>query len=470
MTIAIVVGSGPNGLAAATVLARQGVEVTVIEANEMLGGGARSGESPTPGLLQDHCAAVHPMAPGSPFFQSLNLTKMGIEWEYAPLDAAHPLDGQPAALLHTRMEDTVAGLGVDGARWKSMFDIKHQSFSKLVRMMMSPIMRIPRHPLLLARFGLVAGPPPSRVVRKFKTESARALFMGVAAHAMQPLNKPLVTGIGAGIITAGHQVGWPVVKGGTGKLTQAHIESLRAMGVKFVTGQKITNFEQLPPHDIAMLDVHPHVAAQILRDQQPKRFQKAFTSFKPGPGIFKVDFAVSEGIPWSDPEVGRAGSVHLGGSAKEIMRTEKAVASGKMPKRPFVLVGQQYLADPQRVKNGIVPIYAYAHVPNGYQGDATDQIIAQIERFAPGFKDRIVAMRSRTPQESEEDNPNFIGGDVLTGAKSPLQFMFGPKIGAHPYDTGVPHVYICSAATPPGPGIHGMSGYNAATRALKKLK
>lgn len=468
MTSAIVVGSGPNGLAAATVLARAGVEVTVLEAADRLGGGARSTASPLDDLIQDHCAAVHPMAPRSAFFRSLDLAAMGVEWAYAPLDAAHPLDDGPAALLHTSVADTAAGLGRDGSTWSAMFGPSSRVFDELSPTIMAPMIRVPRHPLLLARFGAVAGPPPSWVRRVFRTEQAQALFTGVAAHALQPLTLPLIGGIGAGIITAGHAVGWPVVKGGTGRFTEAHIAQLRERGVRFETGHRVTSIRDLPAHDITMLDVHPHVAADILGDAQPARARRAYRRFRGGPAAFKVDFAVEGGVPWRDPEVGRAGTVHLGGTAKEIIVAEREVAAGRLPARPFVLVGQQYLADPQRANGDVVPVYAYAHVPNGYRGDATQHVVGQIERFAPGFRDRIVAMHSRSTTQSELENANFVGGDILTGAKSPVQFLVGPRLGVHPYDTGVRGVYLCSAATPPGPGIHGMSGYNAATRALQR--
>ena len=467
MTTAVVVGSGPNGLAAATVLARAGVEVTVIEASEHLGGGARSNESPIAGLLQDHCAAVHPMAPGSAYFQSLDLEAMGVEWAHAPYDAAHPLDGGDAGLLSTSVGETAAGLGGDGRRWESMFGPPSRAFGKLAPGIMAPMLRVPRHPMLLARFGLVAGPPPTIVAKVLRTEKARALFMGVAAHAFQPLTQPLVTGIGAGIIAAGHAVGWPVIRGGTGRVTDASIAMLKAMGVRFETGQRITRLHELPRHDIVMLDVHPHIAAGILAEHQPRGPRRAYRRFKPGPAAFKVDLAVEGGIPWANPEVAKAGTVHLGGTAKEIVVAEREVASGRMPQRPFVLVGQQYVADPSRISGSVVPVYAYAHVPYGYAGDATEQVIAQIERFAPGVRDHIVAVRSRSTAEAEAENPNFIGGDILTGAKSPAQFLLGPRITAQPYDTGVPGVYLCSAATPPGPGIHGMGGFNAANRALR---
>lgn len=469
MTTAMVVGSGPNGLAAATVLARAGVDVTVVEAAEQLGGGARSVSSPIDGLVQDHCSAVHPMAPGSAFFQTLDLQAMGVKWVSAPIDAAHPLDGGAAALLHTSVQETAAGLGEDGGRWVAAFGPSSRAFDKLSTDIMGPMIRIPRHPLLLARFGAIAAPPASWVSKIFRNEQARALFMGVAAHAFQPLNLPLVTGIGAGIITAGHAVSWPVIEGGTGHFTDAHITLLKSMGVRFETGQRIDRLDQLPPWDITILDVHPFAAADILAGEQSPRVRRAYRRFRPGPAAFKVDFAVHEGIPWQNDRVGTAGTVHLGGSAAEIMLAEREVAAGRMPERPFVLVGQQFVADPARSSGDVVPVYAYAHVPHGYPGDATELIIRQIERFAPGFRERIVATDSRTTAETEAENANFVGGDILTGAKSPMQFLIGPKLGMHPYDTGTPNVYLCSAATPPGPGIHGMNGYNAAHRALRRL-
>lgn len=403
MTTAVVVGSGPNGLAAATVLARAGVEVTVVEAADVLGGGARSVESPLSGLVQDHCAAVHPMAPGSPFFKSLDLQAMGVTWAYAPIDAAHPLDRGDPGLLRTSVAETAAGLGRDGSRWAAAFGSSSRAFDRLSSVMMSPMLRVPRHPLLLARMGLVAGPPPALVGKVFREERARALFMGVAAHALQPLTLPLVTGIGAGIIIAGHAVGWPVVESGTGRFTDAHIRLLHGLGVRFETGHRVDRLRELPPRDITILDVHPHAAAGILSEQQPQGARRAYRRFKPGPAAFKVDFAVEGGIPWRDAEVGQAGTVHLGGTAEEIVAVEAQVAAGRMPERPFVLVGQQAVADPSRATGALQPIYAYAHVPTGYAGDATEAIIAQIERFAPGFRERIVAMSSRSPAQSRSE-------------------------------------------------------------------
>ena len=469
MTKAVVVGSGPNGLAAAMVLARAGVDVTVFEAADELGGGARSGPSLLPGLVQDYCSAVHPMAAGSSFLAGLDLGARGVRWRRAEVDCAHPLDGGDAVLLHQSIDRTAEGLGRDGWRWRGLFGAPSRGFAELCEDIMQPLLRIPRHPLRLARFGAVAGPPATWVSRVFAEERTRALFTGVAAHAFQRLDLPLVTGIGAGIITAGHAGGWPVVEGGTGRLTTAVIEILTELGVRFETGRRIGLRRELPRHDIAMLDLNPRDAANLLSDVMPRRTLASLRRFRFGPAAFKVDFAIEGGIPWANPEVGRAGTVHLGGDAREIATGERDIVAGRMPQRPFVLLGQQYVADPGRSAGNTHPVYAYAHVPAGYGGDATEAIIAQIERFAPGFRDHVLATGVHTATDLARKNPNFVGGDILTGAKTPLQFTFGPRVTAFPYDTGVSGTYLCSAATPPGPGIHGMSGYNAARRALERL-
>ncbi|MFT4258974.1 phytoene desaturase family protein [Microbacterium sp.] len=469
MTDAVVVGSGPNGLAAATVLARAGVRVRVIEAADVIGGGARSVESPLPGLIQDHCAAVHTMAPAGAYWSTLDLQAMGVALKHAPIDCVHPLDEGDAAVLHTSIADTAAGLDADGGRWSAAFGPSSRVFDKLAEDIFTPMLAVPRHPFALARFGLVAGPPPTWVARFFRTEKARALFLGVAAHAINRLDVPLVTGIGAGIITAGHTVGWPVIEGGTGAFTAAQVRLLDELGVTFETGRRILRREDLPPHDITILDVHPRDAASILQSELPDHVRRAYRRFRSGPAAFKVDFAVRGGIPWTNEAAHHAGTVHVAGSAAEVVAAERDIAvMRRMPDRPFVLVGQQYLADPSRADGDTVPVYAYAHVPAGYRGDATAAIVAQIERFAPGFRNRIVAARSRTTMDFAAENPNFVGGDIITGAKTPLQFLVGPRLTTQPYDTGVPGYYLCSAATAPGPGIHGMSGYNAARRALRR--
>jgi phytoene dehydrogenase-like protein len=470
MSVATVVGGGPNGLAAAVALARQGVQVTVLEAADEVGGGARTGESLLPGLLHDHCAAFHPMAAGSPFLTSLPLDRYGLCWRWAEIDCAHPLDGGDAGLLHRSVQDTAAGLGQDGARWRLAFGRTSAEYDKLAGDIMRPPPRVPSHPLAMARFGLPALLPGSAFAHLFATEKGRALFGGVAAHAFRPLHYPLTSAIGTGIITAGHRRGWPVAAGGSGAITSALAALLIDLGGKIETGSPVHLASQLPPSNVTLFDLAPEAVATLLGDQLPARVARAFRRFRRAPGAFKVDFAVEGGVPWANPDVGRAGTVHLGGSYPEIAATERQIHAGQMPERPFVLVGQQYLADPRRSVGNTHPVYSYAHVPHGYAGDATEAIIGQIERFAPGFRERIVGQASYGPASFAATNPNFAGGDIITGAKDARQLVFGPRITLWPYHLGVPGMYICSAATPPGPGVHGMCGANAAREALGYLR
>ena len=348
MTTATVVGGGPNGLAAAVALAREGVRVTVLEAADEPGGGARSGESLLPGLLHDHCSAFHPMAVGSPFLNGLGLDKYGLSWRWPEIDCAHPLDTGEAGLLYRSVEETAAGLGRDGARWRLAFGRPSAGYDKLADDIMRPLLRAPSHPLALARFGLPTLLPGSAFARLFATEKGRALFGGVAAHAFRPLHQPLTSAIGVGIITAGHRWGWPVAAGGSGSITAALTALLTDLGGKIETGTRVTTASQLPAADVTLFDLAPAAVADLLGDTLPARVVRAFRRFRRAPGAFKVDFAVEGGMPWVNPDVGRAGTVHLGGSYAEIAATEREINTGRMPERPFVLVGQQYLADPAR--------------------------------------------------------------------------------------------------------------------------
>jgi phytoene dehydrogenase-like protein len=461
--IAIVVGSGPNGLAAAHVLNAAGYDVTVYEANDVLGGGARASEPLIPGVVQDHCAAVHPLALISP---SLAEIAPNVQWARAPIECAHPLEGGGAALLHQSVEMTAHGLSSGGRAWRRLFGRPSRRFDVLAEDLFAPPVHMPKHPLLFARFGLIAAAPPSLIARLLHSESAGALYAGIAAHAFQPFSRPFSGAVAAALLTAAHGVGWPVVVGGTSKLTDAIVDSLRSRGVRFVTGCRVRDRAELPPHDVLLLDVHPQQVEGIVGGALPPRRKRRLRRFRNGPSAFKVDFVVDGGVPWEHATVSRAGTVHVGGSASEIARAEREIARGRMPEQPFVLVGQQDVADPSRRSGDLAPVYAYAHVPHGYTGDATEVIIQQIERFAPGFRQRIVAQRSYPTMDLARENPNFVGGDILTGAKNVWQLLFGPAAPLAPYDVGVPGVYLCSAATPPGPGVHGMCGYNAAHRAL----
>jgi len=447
-----------------------GVEVTVLEAQDEIGGGTRSGEGIVPGLLHDHCAAIHPMALTSAFIKQRGLDRHGLRWLRPEIDCVHPLDDGSAGVLRTSVRETADGLGADGRRWRMLFERNAARFDVLAEDIMQPLVRIPRHPFGMARFGLPTMLPASALARLFRTEQGRALFGGVAAHAFQPLNRPLSSAIGVGIITAGHHNGWVVAEGGTGSIPNAMAAVLDELGAKIETGVRIEHAEQVPPADIVMFDLTPEAIARILGDRLPPRVARSFTRFRRSPGAFKVDFAVEGGVPWTNAEARRAGTLHLSGTYAETAAGERETAAGRMPERPFVLVGQQYLADPQRSVGNVHPVYSYAHVPFGYAGDATEAIIAQFERFAPGFRERVVGMSVRSTHEMAVYNPNFVGGDIITGAKDIRQLVFGPRITASPYSLGVPGMFHCSAATAPGPGAHGMCGYNAARAALAGLR
>ncbi|MFC7220192.1 phytoene desaturase family protein [Streptomyces polyrhachis] len=469
MTDAIVVGAGPNGLAAAVTLARQGLSVTVLEAADTIGGGTRSGEAILPGLLHDHCSAVHPMAVGSPFLNDLDLARHGLRWRLPEIDCVHPLDDGTAGVLHRSVEETATALGRDGRRWRQLFAGPSAAYDELAGDIMGPQLRIPRHPLLLARFGLPALLPATALARLFATEQARALFAGVAAHAFQPLHHPLSSSIGLGILTAGHRHGWAVAEGGSRAITDALAALLTELGGTIETGVRVRAAGDLPPARITMYDLAPTAVADILGERLPPRSARAYRSYRYGPGAFKVDFAVEGGVPWAAGAARRAGTVHLGGTLAEVAAGEREIQSGRLPARPFVLVGQQYLADPARSVGDIHPLWTYAHVPNGYTGDATEAITAQIERYAPGFRERVVGTAVCSTADFPVYNPNYVGGDILTGAKTIPQLLLGPRGLANPYRTGLPGHYLCSAATPPGPGAHGMCGYHAARTALAAL-
>lgn len=469
MTTALVVGSGPNGLAAAVALAKAGVQVTVLEAADEIGGGTRSSEAIIPGLLHDHCAATHPMAVGSQFLTGLGLDRYGLSWRLPEIDCVHPLDGGTAGVLYRSVDDTAAGLGVDGRRWRTLFGRTSTTYDSLAEDIMGPLLRVPRHPLTLARFGAPTVLPASTLARAFRSQEARALFGGVAAHAFRPLHYPMTSAIGLGILTAGHRHGWAVAAGGSQAITNALAALLTDLGGKIETGTRVDAVSQLPPADVTMFDLAPEAIARILGDRLPRRVSRAYRRFRRGPGAFKVDFAVEGGVPWANPSARRAGTVHVVGDYAELAATERDIHAGRMPERPFVLVGQQYLADPQRSVGNVHPLWTYAHVPNGYTGDATEAIVAQIERFAPGFRDRIVGQTIRSTTQMATYNPNYVGGDINTGSMDIRQLTFGPRVTLSPYEIGVPGMYICSAATPPGPGAHGMCGANAAAVALSGL-
>lgn len=468
MTSAIVVGSGPNGLAAAARLARVGVDVTVLEANEQIGGGTRSAEMIMPGLVHDHCSSVHPLAAASPFLAEVGQAH-GLQWLAPEVDCAHPLDDGSVGVLHQSIVRTAEGLGDDGRRWQQLFDRLTTNFDGLYGDVTQPALRVPNHPVLTARFGMASITPATVLARLWKTDQARALFAGAAAHAYYRLDRPMSSAVGLMILAAGHEKGWVVAEGGSQMIANALVAELEQHGGKIETGQRVNSATELPPTDLLLLDVSPSIATTILGSRLPQRVARSYGRFRHGPGAFKVDFAIDGGVPWVNSEARQAGTVHVGGDFDEVVASELAVHNGTMPQRPFVLVGQQYLADPDRSVGDVHPLWTYAHVPHGYTGDATDAIIAQIERFAPGFRERIVGTAVRSTTEMAVDNANYIGGDIIGGASSPTQLLFRPRFARDPYFTGIPGTYLCSASTPPGAGAHGMCGVNAADRALAAL-
>ncbi|OQQ37860.1 phytoene desaturase family protein [Prescottella equi] len=470
MTEGVVVGAGPNGLAAAVTLALRGVRVTVYEAADTIGGGTRTTERLAPGLLHDDCSAVHPMGVASPFFRSLDLAAHGLEWCYPEIDLAHPLDDAVAAVFVRSLEQTAGRLGPDGRAWAKLFGPIADRFDDIAAEVLRPIAHLPRHPIALAGFGIGALAPATLTARRWRTDQARALFAGVAAHAYYPLTRPTTAAAGLLMLGAGHRYGWPVAKGGSRAVTDALASLLRAHGGRIETGRRVRSLGELPRTDVTLLDLSPTGVADLAGDLLPGRVARAYRRFRYGPAAFKLDLAVEGGVPWRDPACRRAGTVHVGGTLEEITAAERDVHRGRMPERPFVLVAQQYLADPSRSAGDVHPVWAYAHVPHGYPGDATEAILRQLERFAPGVRDRIVGAFARSATEMPRYNPNYVGGDIASGANDPVQMLSRPRIALDPYSTGIPGVYICSASTPPGGGVHGMGGHNAALSALRRLQ
>lgn len=470
MTTAVVVGGGPNGLAAAIHLARNSVDVQVLEAADTVGGGARSGELTVPGVIHDHCSAFHPMGVRSPFWKELDLQRYGLTWIWPEIDCAHPLDDGTAGVLYQSIEATAGGLGVDGSRWRHALGDLTTGFDDLAQDLLRPVINIPRHPIRLAGFGPRAVLPATVMARWFRTERARALFGGAAAHIYTRLDRPLTASLGLMILASGHRYGWPVAEGGSGSITTALAAALRAHGGAIATRVTVTTRADVPDADIVMLDLSPAGACNIYGDVMPARIRRSYQRYRQGAAAFKVDFAIEGHIPWTNPDCRRAGTVHLGGTFAEIADAERRRALGRMPQRPFVLVGQQYLADPSRSAGAINPIWAYAHVPFGYTGDATAAVVDQIERFAPGFRERVTATVSKSTAELQAYNANDIGGDIIGGANDGLQVLFRPRLAVDPYFTGVPGVYLCSQSTPPGAGVHGLCGYHAAESALRRLR
>ena len=466
---AIVVGAGPNGLAAAITLAQAGLSTLVIEAATTVGGGMRTKDLTLPGFQHDVCSAVHPMAIDSAFFRSLDLAKYGLEWIFPPICLAHPLDDGSAGLLYRSIEDTSATLGEDQAAYKHLIKPMLKDWDKIKAAVFGPL-RFPRQPLALARFGLSAGRSARGLARhRFKEEQAQGLFAGLAAHAMLPLEKSPSAAAGLILALCAHAVGWPVPRGGAQAIANALAAYLKELGGEIITGWQVEKLEELPPARTVMCDLTPRQLIQIAGDKLPTGYRRRLARYRYGPGIFKVDYALSGPVPWKNPACALASTVHLGGGLDEIAQSEAAVAAGKLAEKPFVLTSQPSLFDPTRSPQGSQVLWAYCHVPHGSTADMLERIEAQIERFAPGFKSLVLDRHVMNSAQMEQYNPNYVGGDINGGLQDWWQLFTRPVISLNPYATPVEGLYLCSSSTPPGGGIHGMCGYWAAKAALSKL-
>jgi phytoene dehydrogenase-like protein len=469
-TDAVVVGAGPNGLAAAVTLAREGFRVTVLEAEDEPGGGTRTVPDPeVPGLLHDHCAAVHPFGIASPYFRTLPLERYGLTWCHPPIAVAHPFDDGTAALIHRDLDATVTGLGPDGPVWDRWLRGSTRRFDAVAADLLGPRVRVPRHPVATALAGLPSLLPATAVARSFPTDRGAALFGGIAAHTIAPLDQPLTAAIGLLMAAAGHAYGWPFAQGGSQTIWRAMVALLEDLGGEVVTGVRVRSFADLPRARVALFDLTPTGFARIAGGHLPARERSRAATWDYGPAAFKVDFAVRGEVPWDEPAARRAGTLHLAGGFDELAAAEAAVVAGRMPERPFVLAAQAHVADPGREVDGIVPLWAYTHVPHGYDGDVAPLIEAQIERFAPGFGAQVVSRRITTPAAFEADNANLVGGDITGGASTVRQLVGRYRLGPDAYATGIPGAYLCSASTAPGGGVHGMCGHHAARAALRVL-
>jgi phytoene dehydrogenase-like protein len=461
---AVVVGSGPNGMAAAITLARAGRSVLVVEAQDEPGGGARSANLTLPGFTHDLFSAVHPLAVESPFFQSLPLEQYGLEWIHSPAVVAHPLDGGDAAILRRSVDETAAGLGRDAEAYRRRIAPLLDDWPYFKSEFLRPI-RFPRHPWRLAKFGVPAL-LPARLLAKlaFKDARARALFAGIAAHSTLSLDASGSSSFGLALLLAGHNVGWPMPRGGAGAISQALISYFRAIGGELVTGTPVETMAQLPVARAVLFDVGPGQLARIAASELLPSFSSRLTRFRRAPGVFKLDWALRGPIPWANHDVAQAATVHLGGTLDELAASERCPARGEVSERPYVLLVQPSLFDRTRAPEGNHTAWAYCHVPNGSSVDMTARIEVQVERFAPGFRDLILARHVLSPADLERRNANLVGGDINGGAVNLTQLFLRPT--ARLYKTPRRDIFICSASTPPGSGVHGLCGYYAANEAL----
>lgn len=468
---AIVVGSGPNGLGAAIALAREGKRVRVYEASSVPGGGVRSAALTLPGFVHDTGAAVHALAFASPFFRSLPLAERGLEFAQPEVPFAHPLDDRSAVLVHRSVAETADGLDrADSRAYRRLMTPFVDEADALLGALLDPrrMGHIVRHGLLLARFGVRAIRSAESLAHgTFRGERARSMFAGVAAHSVLPLDGAATAGFALGLTIAAHAHGWPVARGGSQEFTDALIALLESLGGEVVTGTRVTSLAELPAAHAVLLDVTPRQFLELAGDRLPDGYRRRMSKYRYGPGVFKMDWALREPVPWTAASVARAGTVHIGGSFADIARSEREVWADTPPERPYVLAVQPSLADPTRAPAGAHTLWAYCHVPNGSTADMTGPIEAQLERFAPGFRDVVIGRSTMSPADLERDNANLVGGDIAGGAADLVQFVTRPVPQLDPHRTPIPGVYLCSSSTPPGVGVHGMSGFLAARSALR---
>jgi phytoene dehydrogenase-like protein len=466
---AVVVGAGPNGLAAAVELARDGASVRVIEARATIGGGTRTAELTLPGFHHDVCSGCHPTGILSPFFRMLDLEAHGLRWLLPPASVAHPLDDEPAVMLRRSLDETAAALGEDAERYRRTFAPFLRDPHGLLADLMGPL-RLPKHPILTARFGLPGLLPATVLLRaRFGGTRARAVLAGCAAHSILPLDRPLTGAVAMIFALSAHVENWPVAAGGSQAITDALASLLRSLGGRIETGVHVRRLADLPPARVVLFDTSPAALAEICGAALPAGYVRRLRRYVYGPGVFKLDWALDGPIPWRDPRCLDASTVHVGGSLEEIAAAEAAVWCGAHPERPFLILIQQSQFDPARAPSGKHTGYAYCHVPAASDVDCTDAIERQIERFAPGFRDRILARHRMGPADLERDNPNYVGGAVTGGVGDLSQLFTRPVARVDPYATPHPRVFICSASTPPGGGVHGMCGWFGARSAIRRL-
>ncbi len=464
----IVVGAGPNGLAAAITMQQAGLSMLLLEAKDTIGGGSRSAELTLPGFVHDVCSAIHPMAVISPFFKKLPLEKYGLKFIYPEIAAAHPFDDGQAAALYQSLEKTARELGADENAYRNWIEPLVKNRRRLIPDAMGPL-HFPKHPLSLAKFGIKALPSAVKTSKRFHTEKAKGLWAGIAAHAMQPLTNSVSSAIGLMLITAGHAAGWPLPEGGSQAISDALASYFVSLGGKIETGFYVRSIDQLPKAKAVLFDVTPKQLMEIAGQRFSLVYKKQLNRYQYGMGTFKIDWALDGPIPFTAPECRKAGTVHLGGTLEEIATSEHRVFNGKIPEKPYVLLAQQSLFDPSRAPEGKQTAWAYCHVPNGSNADMTEIVEKQVERFAPGFRNLILEKHTMNSTQMENYNPNYIGGDINGGLMDITQLFTRPALRLSPYKTSAKGIYICSSSTPPGGGVHGMCGYHAAKRALKDL-